>query len=213
LGHEELWRRIGYSDKVIDHFMNPRNIGEMEDADVTATVGSMACGDVIKLFLKFDEKGERIEKISFLSYGCAANIAATSVLTEMVKGRTIEEAKSITFREILEELGGLPAIKHHCAILSVSGLRMAIAKYEVKVGRRKLNEDFVRLVLRGILDPILGRDLISVGRVKGISVDGRRIRISLDLEKGSPAAEVVEAELKEAFEGLDVKLEILFKEV
>ncbi|RLG45995.1 MAG: iron-sulfur cluster assembly scaffold protein [Thermoproteota archaeon] len=209
-GAKELWKRVGYTEKVIDHFMNPRNVGEMKDADVSSTVGSVACGDMIKIFLKIDES-DRIEKISFLSYGCASNIATTSVMTELVKGKSLEEAKKLSFKEIVEELGGLPAIKYHCAVLSIAGLRTAIAKYEVKKGRRPLDEDFVMTLLKGVLDPMTGRDIVSMGKVKSVSVHDGAIDIELDMSGEDEISKVIRAEILDAFEGLDVSLNVKLK--
>ncbi len=209
-GAKELWKRIGYTEKVIDHFMNPRNAGEMKDADVSSTVGSVACGDMIKIFLKIDES-DRIDKISFLSYGCASNIATTSVMTELVKGKTLEEAKKLSFKEIVEELGGLPAIKYHCAVLSIAGLRTAIAKYEVKRGRRQLDEDFVVTLLKGVLDPMTGRDIVSMGKVKSVSIHDGAIDIELDMSGEDEISKVIRAEILDAFEGLDISLNVKFK--
>lgn len=95
-----------YSEKLLELFQNPKNVGELEDADAKATEGSLACGDMITIYLKVDRQSQRITDIKFRSYGCAANIATCSMLTEMVKGKTLKEAKKLTFREIAEELGG-----------------------------------------------------------------------------------------------------------
>ncbi len=207
---KKLWKRIGYTEKVIDHFMHPRNVGEMKDADVSSTVGSVACGDMIKIFLKIDES-DRIQNISFLSYGCASNIATTSVMTEMVKGKTLEEAKKLTFKEIIEELGGLPAIKYHCAVLSVAGLRTAIAKYEVKKGRRPLDQDFVMTLLRGVLDPMTGRDIVSMGKVKSVNIRDETIDVVLNMPEENEISKVIKVEILDAFEGLDVSLNVKFR--
>ncbi len=101
----------------------------MDDANATATAGSLACGDMIAIYLKIDEKTQVIEKAQFESYGCAANIAAASLLTEMVKGKPLEEAWKISWVDISEELGGLPPIKYHCGVLAVGALRRAIRAY------------------------------------------------------------------------------------
>ena len=127
---------LKYTEKVLDHFRNPRNIGAMEDATVEATEGSLACGDMMTIYLKIVE--DIIVDIRFESYGCAANIATGSVLTEMVKGKSIEEAKKITWNDIVETLGGLPQIKYHCSTLSIDTLHEAIAEYERK---KKSGED------------------------------------------------------------------------
>lgn len=110
-------------------FRNPKNLGKMEDATVLSQAGSPACGDVITLYLKVDEKTERILDASFESYGCAANIAAASVLTELIKGKTLKEAWEVTWEDVTKALGGLPSIKYHCSILAVGGLKRAIRKY------------------------------------------------------------------------------------
>jgi len=101
----------------------------MEDANASAVAGSLACGDMIAIYLKVDEETQVIEKASFESYGCAANIAAASVLTEMVKGKNLREAWRISWRDVSDELGGLPAVKYHCGILAVGALRRAIRAF------------------------------------------------------------------------------------
>lgn len=118
-----------YSPKVLELFRNPRNMGRMDDADLHAIAGSLACGDMIAIYIKLSSDGERIEKASFESYGCAANIAATSIMTDMIKGKTLEEAWNISWKSISDELGGLPSVKYHCGILAVGALRRAIRKY------------------------------------------------------------------------------------
>ncbi|MEM1619770.1 MAG: iron-sulfur cluster assembly scaffold protein [Fervidicoccaceae archaeon] len=128
---------LPYGPKVLELFRKPLNAGPMEDADVVATAGSPACGDMIKLYLKVDPRGEKIERVTFESYGCAANIAAASILTEKVAGRGLEEAWRISWREISNELGGLPPIKYHCSILAVGALKRAIRTYfERRAGSR-----------------------------------------------------------------------------
>ena len=123
---------LPYSPKVIELFRNPKNLGRLEDANASAIAGSLACGDMITIYLKVDEKTEKILKASFESYGCAANIAASSILTELIKGKTLQEAWKIDWRRISEELGGLPSIKFHCGILAVGALRRAIRSYYKK---------------------------------------------------------------------------------
>lgn len=120
-----------YSPKVLEIFKNPKNLGKMEDASVVAEAGSPACGDIIKIYLKIEKvDGEdTIVKASFESYGCAANIASASILTELVKGKTVKEAWNISWKQISDELGGLPSIKYHCSILAVGALKRAIRKY------------------------------------------------------------------------------------
>jgi len=127
-----------YSPKVLEIFRNPRNLGPMEDATVVEYAGSPACGDMIKLYLKVVRRGgeDVIEAATFESYGCAANIAAASILTEMIKGRSLREAWSISWRQLSDELGGLPPIKYHCSVLAVGALKRAIRAYYRRVGER-----------------------------------------------------------------------------
>lgn len=181
----------------------------MEDADVTAKVGSVACGDLIKLYLKIDEQTHRIDKVTFESYGCAANIATASMLTEMVKGKTLEEARKLTFKDIADGLGGLPRIKLHCAVLSRTGLDAAILKYEAKKGLIPIGDTVVKLILRGVLDPITGEDVISAKIVDSISISGKEVSIILKATPDSELAKQVEEDIREAFEGLDVLLRII----
>ncbi|MGB9593759.1 MAG: iron-sulfur cluster assembly scaffold protein, partial [Anaerolineae bacterium] len=125
---------IPYSEKVIEHFKNPRNVGRMEDYDAKATEGSPACGDMVTLYLKVDEETKTIKDIKFESYGCASNIATGSIITELAKGKTLDEARKISWKAAAEELGGLPAVKVHCSVLAVDTLRAAIRNYEEKHG-------------------------------------------------------------------------------
>jgi len=121
---------IDYTEKVKDHFFNPRNVGEIKDADGVGTVGNPNCGDIMTIYIKV--KDEKIEDIKFKTYGCAAAIASTSIATEMVKGKTLEEAEKLTRDDVANELGGLPAIKMHCSNLASDALREAIKDYRKK---------------------------------------------------------------------------------
>lgn len=120
-----------YNDKVIDHFKNPRNIGRMNDADGVGVFGDPACGDSLTIYIKIINGV--IDKISFLIFGCSAAIATSSILTELAKGRTIDDAMKITENDIVEALGGLPENKKHCSILGVKALRSAIEDYYYRI--------------------------------------------------------------------------------
>ena len=121
-----------YTEKVIEHFMNPHNIGKLENANAIATEGSPACGDQITFYLKINNETQIIEDIKFLSYGCASNIATASITSDLVKGQTIAEAKKLDSKRVIDELGGLPPVKQHCSILAVETLQSAIKNYEGK---------------------------------------------------------------------------------
>lgn len=117
-----------YNEKVIDYFMNPRNAGHLADADGVGEVGNAKCGDVMKIYLDVDEN-EVIRDVKFETFGCAAAIATSSMATEMVKGKTLDEALKITNKNVAEELGGLPPEKLHCSLLAEEALQAAVADY------------------------------------------------------------------------------------
>jgi len=121
---------LNYTKRVLDHFLNPRNIGEMKNPDGVAEVGNPVCGDMLTFFVKV--KDGRIADVKFLSFGCASNIATASILTEEVKGLTVEEAKNFDWNKVVKDLGGLPKQKIHCSVLAVQALKKAIENYEKK---------------------------------------------------------------------------------
>ena len=119
-----------YTEKVMEHFMNPHNIGEIQNADAVGEAGNPVCGDVMFLYLKV--KNNRIEDIKFKTLGCAAAIATSSMVTDIAKGKTLDEALKITNKQVAEELGGLPAVKMHCSVLAQEALKNAIENYRKK---------------------------------------------------------------------------------
>ena len=120
-----------YSEKVMDHFMNPRNVGEIPDADGVGTVGNPVCGDMMAFYIKV--KDGRLDDVKFKTFGCGAAIAVSSMVSEMAMGKTLEEARIITNKDVAGELDGLPPNKMHCSNLGADALRKAIEDYEAKV--------------------------------------------------------------------------------
>jgi nitrogen fixation NifU-like protein len=119
-----------YSEKVMDHFMNPRNVGEIPDADGVGNEGNPVCGDMMTFYIKVDD--DRLSDVKFKTFGCGAAIAVSSMVSEMAKGKTLEEAKKITNADVAEELEGLPKNKLHCSNLGAEALHKAIEDYEAK---------------------------------------------------------------------------------
>ncbi len=124
----------GYSEKVMEHFANPRNVGEIEDADGIGKVGNPVCGDVMWIYIKV--KDNRLSDVKFKTFGCGAAIATSSMITELAKGKTLEEALKITRANVAEALDGLPPIKMHCSNLAADGLHAAINDYLEKTGKK-----------------------------------------------------------------------------
>ncbi len=197
---------IPYSEKVIEHFKNPRNVGRLEDYDAKATEGSPACGDMVTLYLKVDEETKTIKDIKFESYGCASNIATGSIITELAKGKTLDEARKISWKAAAEELGGLPAVKVHCSVLAVDTLRAAIRNYEEKHGlvedREPTTVEVVEKRLRHVMNPLTGLDIVKTHVVKKTDVNNGVITVWVDLSRDHQFANNIEQEIRERLEPL-----------
>ena len=139
---------MAYSEKVMDHFAHPRNVGELEDADGIGEVGNSRCGDIMKMYIKVDDN--RISDVKFKTFGCGAAIETSSRATEMVKGKTIDEALQLTNKAVMEALDGLPPVKVHCSVLAEEALHAAIQDYRERLEKgeapRTEAEDEVRYV-------------------------------------------------------------------
>ncbi len=123
---------MAYSQKVMEHFANPKNVGELKDANAVGEVGNSKCGDIMRMYLKIEDNV--IEDVSFMTFGCGAAIATSSMATELVKGKTIEEALKLTNKAVMEALDGLPAVKVHCSVLAEQAIKTAIADYYTRQG-------------------------------------------------------------------------------
>jgi len=185
----------------MEHFRNPRNVGEIKNADAKSTEGSPACGDMVAVYLQVDEETQRITDIKFQSYGCASNIATGSIITELAKGKTLEEAKQITWKEASEALGGLPPVKAHCSVLAVDGLRAAIENYEERHGLVKEREpttvEFVRKRLKRVMNPMTGLDVVRTNLIKNIDVSNGTVEVVVNLAPDHQFASNVSEEIME----------------
>jgi len=123
-----------YSEKVMEHFNNPRNVGELEHANGVGTVGNAKCGDIMRMYLDIDEKTGIINDVKFKTFGCGAAIATSSMATELVKGKTVEEALKVTNKAVMEALDGLPPVKVHCSVLAEEAIHAALWDYAEKKG-------------------------------------------------------------------------------
>lgn len=129
-----------YSDKVMDHFMNPRNVGEIENADGVGEVGNAKCGDIMKIYLKVEDN--KIVDVKFKTFGCGSAIASSSMATELIKGKTLEEAWELTNVAVAEALDGLPPAKMHCSVLAEEAIHKAINDYRIKNGLEPWEDKF-----------------------------------------------------------------------
>jgi nitrogen fixation NifU-like protein len=202
--------KFPYSEKVLEHFRHPRNVGTIEDADGKATEGSPACGDMVSVYIKVDPDTKTISDIKFESYGCASNIATGSIITELSKGKTLDEAKKITWKTASEALGGLPKIKAHCSVLAVEGLRSAIQNYEERHGivkeKKPTTEEIIHKRLRKVMNPLSGLDLERTNLVKDVQLKDGIVRVVIDLPPNHQFAPAIKEEIKERLEPLwDIK--------
>jgi NifU-like protein involved in Fe-S cluster formation len=190
----------------MEHFKNPQNVGRIDDPDAKAVEGSPACGDMVAVYIKVNPDTQRIDDIKFESYGCASNIATGSIITELAKGKTLEEAKHISWQQATEALGGLPPIKTHCSILAVDGLRAAIQNYEERHGLVTEHEpttvEIVRKRLKRVMNPVVGLDLVRTNLVKDVEVAEGRVRVAIDLPVGHQFANNIREEIMEKIEPL-----------
>jgi NifU-like protein involved in Fe-S cluster formation len=202
--------KFPYSDTVLEHFRHPRNVGKIENADGKATEGSPACGDMVSVYIKVDPEKKTLSDIKFESYGCASNIATGSIITELAKGKTLEEAKKISWQQAAEALGGLPKIKAHCSVLAVEGLRSAIQNYEERHGLAKnqvpTTVEELHRRLRKVMNPLSGLDLERTNLVKNIELKDGEVRVAIDLPEGNQFAPAIKEEILEKIGSLwDVK--------
>ncbi len=202
--------KFPYSETVLEHFRHPRNVGKIENADGKAIEGSPACGDMVSVYISVDSNTNKLTDIKFESYGCASNIATGSIITELAKGKTLDEAKRITWKEASEALGGLPKIKVHCSILAVEGLRSAIENYEERHGLVKekipTTVEVVRRRLKKVMNPMAGLDLVRTNLVRDIKVKNGTVHVVIDLPPDHQFASAIKEEIMEKIEPLwDVK--------
>jgi nitrogen fixation NifU-like protein len=197
---------LPYSELVMEHFKNPRNVGRIEEPDAKSVEGSPACGDMVAVYLQVDEETQTITDIKFESYGCASNIATGSIITELAKGKTLEEAKKISWKQASEALGGLPPIKTHCSVLAVDGLRAAIQNYEERHGlvteREPTTVEVVRKRLKRVMNPVVGLDLVRTNLVKDIKIADGHVRVVIDLPADHQFANNIREEIVEKIEPL-----------
>jgi nitrogen fixation NifU-like protein len=197
---------LPYSEIVMEHFRNPRNVGRIEDADAKSVEGSPACGDMVAVYLKVAPEDHRITDIKFESYGCASNIATGSIITELAKGKTLEEAKAITWKEASEALGGLPPIKTHCSVLAVDGLRAAIENYEERHGMIKEREpttvEVVRKRLKRVMNPVVGLDVVRTNLIEKIEISDGKVLVAIDLPEDHQFAANIREEIMDKIEPL-----------
>jgi len=201
---------IKYTQKVIQHFTSPLNVGDLPNPDAVATEGSPACGDMVTFALKINPKTHIVEDVRFRSFGCASNIATGSMATLLAKGKTIEEVKRLTHRDIVDALDGLPAVKLHCSVLAVDGLKAAVHQWEVENGlaediRIELHEDQININLGMLLNPRTGKGVLESGMIGKVEVDKDEGKVFIEMKltyEDERFAQNLEEEIREKIESI-----------
>lgn len=207
---------IPYTKLVIEHFKNPHNVGEIENPDVKVTEGSPACGDMLTLYLKVDPKTHKITDIKFRSYGCASNIATGSIITDLVIGKTVEEALNISWKDAADALGGLPPVKVHCSVLAADALHSAVEIYLEKNGLLKekvpTTVEIIFQRLSHVIDPATGIDIVKSKLIENVKIGNGIVKIYIKLPKDYQFAQNIKEEIIERIEYLwDVKeIQVVF---
>jgi len=208
---------LPYSEQVMEHFKRPQNVGRIEDADAKATEGSPACGDMVSVYLKVDEESKVITDISFESYGCASNIATGSIITELAKGKTLDEAKDLSWKDAADALGGLPPIKVHCSVLAIDSLRAAVQNYEERHGlvveQEPTTLEEINRRLKHVMNPVVGLDIVRTKIVEDISLEAGVATITVDLPQDHQFANNIRDEILEKIDSLwDIeRVDVIFK--
>ncbi|MBM3326683.1 MAG: DUF59 domain-containing protein [Calditrichaeota bacterium] len=208
---------LKYSPTVIEHFTKPQNVGDICDADAVATEGSPACGDMITYSMKINPQTRIIEDVRFRSFGCASNIATASMATLMAKGKSIDDIKKMSHRDITVALGGLPAVKMHCSVLAVDGLKSAVKQWELEHGlvsddNHILDRTAVTEALKGVLNPRTGCSLIDAKLINRMEIDNDEGRVFIEVmlcELDERFAENIEEEIREKIGALEGAQKVL----
>jgi len=201
---------IKYSPKVIDHFTAPQNVGDLDGANAIATEGSPACGDMVTFSLQINPDTQIVEDVRFRSFGCASNIATASMATLLAKGKSIDEVKRLSHRDLVKALDGLPAVKLHCSVLAVDGLKSAVHRWEVEQGLAEdviepLDFESVGKALAGVINPRSGAGLLESGMIGKTEIEPAEGRIFIEIkitEIDERFAENLEQEVREKLEVL-----------
>ncbi len=202
---------IKYTPKVIEHFTNPQNVGDISDADAVATEGSPACGDMITYSLKINPQTRIVEDVKFRSFGCASNIATASMATLLAKGKTTDEIKKMSHRDVTVALGGLPAVKMHCSVLAVEGLKSAIRQWEQEQGlisdiNQYLDRTSVTEALKKVINPRTGNNLMEAKLINRLEIDNDDGRVFVEVllcELDERFAENIEEEIREQISAIE----------